>query len=373
MYLEERYSKMTDIEVMERYKDFDSCFSEAQLIILKELEKRKLISEEKIKLHYQEINEKREKEKSGKLAKEKKVMSKRKSVILFLVILFVIKVILPLILFFMGNSAYRDDEYSKAEKLYRASAHLNKGYTPSTVMLGTVLVIEKKYKEAIAPLSYAKNVYEKRGEEDDWSLRGLAISYLNLGDYKKFEELYPRVVKATKDNELEAYFYRSIAHYYWNKDTKKALEFINKAISLYKEEADFYFLRGDINRQLKKYDDAIKDFLTEIEKQKKVRDDVYYRLAGCYKEGKNDLKNSLKYFDLYIDNYNEVPEIIRMPMYYIYYQKAELLRDMGDFKGAKEYAERVLNYDKNEVKTQKYYDESILEAKKILKSIEGKK
>lgn len=168
MYLEERYSKMTDSEVLERYKSFDSCFYEAQLIILKELERRKLISEEKIKLHYQEINDKKEKEKSEKLAKEKKIMSKGKRVVLALGVLFVIKVILPLMLFFMGNSAYRNDEYSKAEKLYRVSSRLSKEWTPSSSMLGTVLVIEKKYKEAIAPLSYAKDVYEKRGEKDDW-------------------------------------------------------------------------------------------------------------------------------------------------------------------------------------------------------------
>lgn len=370
MYLEERYSKMTDSEVLERYKDFDSCFYVAQIIILKELEKRKLISEEKIKLHYQEINDKKEKEKSGKLAKEKKAMSKGKRVVLALGILFIIKVILPVSLFYMGNSAYRNNEYPKAEKLYRVSSCLSKEWTPSSTMLGTVLVIEKKYKEAIAPLTFAKDVYEKRGDEDGWALRGLARAYLNLGDSEKFEELYPKAVKATKNLETLGFFYENIAKYYWNQDNNKALIFVNKAIEVYSEESGFYFTRGDINRQLKNYDAAIKDFLTELEKQEKITTDGYYRLFGCYREGKNDLQNALKYLDLYISYYNEVPEIIRMPMYYIYYQKAELLRDMGDFKGAKEYAEKVLNSDKNESKKQKYYDESVLEAKKILKSME---
>lgn len=233
MYLEQRYEEMTDNEILERYEDFESCFYDAQLVILKELEKRKLISEEKIKIHYQEINDKKEKEKRGKLAKEKKVMSKGKKVLLILGVLFIIKVILPLILFFIGNSAYKNDKYLKAEKLYRASAFLNKQYTPSSSMLGTVLVIERKYEEAIAPLTFAQEIYEKRGQENDWALRGLARVYLNLGDYEKFEKFYSRAVKSTKNNELLGFFYKDIAVYYWTKasgDKNKALFYINRAI-----------------------------------------------------------------------------------------------------------------------------------------------
>lgn len=378
MYLEERYSKMTDSEVLERYKDFDSCFYVAQIIILKELEKRKLISEEKIKLHYQEINDKKEKEKSGKLAKEKKAMSKGKRVVLALGILFIIKVILPVSLFYMGNSAYRNNEYPKAEKLYRVSSRLSKEWTPSSTMLGTVLVIEKKYKEAIAPLTFAKDVYEKRGEEDGWALRGLAEVYLNLGDYEKFEELYPRAVKATKDKELLGYFYKDIAVYYWTKangDKNKALFYIDKAIE--SSQIDFfYYIRGDIYRILGDYDKAIKNFLIDIEKQERIEDDAYYVISVCYVEGLNDFKNGLKYIDYFIKfyddffNYNSAVKNEIIQRYDAYYVKADILRKMGDYKGAKEYTLKVIDYDKNKILNQNDYIKSVQEAKKILKSME---
>lgn len=361
MYLEERYSKMTDSEVLERYKDFDSCFYVAQIIILKELEKRKLISEEKIKIHYQEINDKKEKEKSESIAKEKKSPKKSSFKTLFLIFIIggVIKVLLPLAISNMGNSAYLEKKYEKAEKLYRISEMINDGYPANLRMLGTVLVLEQKYKEALRPLLKAKRIDEERQSPNDWTLRYLSLAYLNLKNYEEFEKIFPDAIKYTSNNESKASYYSNISRYYFKiYDNKKGLAYINEAIKINSEDADNYHLRGAIYIELDEYDKAVEDFLIQLKKQKEMNNDVYYRLFICYRN-KENLEKSLEYLNLYISNYDKDLGNNELPLYYFYAIKSELLKTMGDLNGSKEYADKVININKNEISNQELYGKAI--------------
>ncbi len=101
--------------------------------------------------------------------------------------------------------------------------------------------------------------------------------------------------------------------------------------------------------------------MNNIKNRKEVVDDVYFKLSILYKN-KNNFSKSIDYLDLYINNYDKD----KLELYYLYAIKADLLKNMGDLNGSKEYADKVINVSKNEISNKELY-------KKALEIIKSKK
>lgn len=126
------------------------------------------------------------------------------------------------------------------------------------------------------------------------------------------------------------------------------------------------------------YDNAIKNFLIDIEKQERIEDDAYYVISVCYVEGLKDFKNGLKYINYFIQfyddffNYNIAAKNEIIQKYYAYYVKADILKKIGDYKGAKEYAEKVKNYNESDIIDVDKYNKTLIEINKILNDVEAR-
>jgi tetratricopeptide (TPR) repeat protein len=92
--------------------------------------------------------------------------------------------------------------------------------------------------------------------EDFYAIFYMANSYYLLDDNKKAEDLADSLLQQEPDNE-SVYFLLSRIHFAKDGDNKKALEYVNKAISIYPYDADFFGQKAFIHLENKKFEEAL--------------------------------------------------------------------------------------------------------------------
>ncbi|CAB3288267.1 Tetratricopeptide TPR_2 repeat protein [Methanocaldococcus lauensis] len=124
---------------------------------------------------------------------------------------------------------------------------------------------------------------------DKWILK--AEKYLDESNYQKAVECY---LKAISENYMRAIDWANLAYAYFNlEEYEKALDAINKAISLSPKNLEFIYLKGMILYKLKDYDGAYKCF---IEASRKIKNSDLYELLGELSLKLKKYEDALNYY-----------------------------------------------------------------------------
>ncbi len=246
MGIKEIYEEMSDEELLERFKNFKDYREDGKKAIIEELRKRNLVREEEIEKISVSENRNIENENAVKY-KNKKYKFIKYFIIIYL-LGGVIRIAVPLLFTSKGNTAYYSEKnYHKAEKLYRISEKINDGYPINLSLLGMTLFTERKYKESLEPLLKAKNIYDKRNEKNIFVLKYLALTYLYLENYGEFNKVYLEAINSMSESKEKSSLNHSISLYYLEiGDYTEGLKYIDNAIKLEPDNADFYYFQGNI-------------------------------------------------------------------------------------------------------------------------------
>ena len=109
-----------------------------------------------------------------------------------------------------------------------------------------------RYQDAIG---YFKEALQEMPEDFD-TIYYISYSYLQLDQIDKAEEIANSLLKIDADNENTYFLLAQISYYL--KDLKKAMHHINKAISIYPYEADFFGQKSYIELYTKNYEASLK-------------------------------------------------------------------------------------------------------------------
>lgn len=153
--------------------------------------------------------------------------------------------------------------------------------------------------------------------------------YINMGQGEDAVKIVEKAMKIIPNNE--ALYMRIVEYQYLLKDYKKSLIVVNDLLRINKNNAEAYFFKGLIFKELGNTRKAISSFQTCVE-QDPTFYNAYMQLGLLFSRDKNDLAIS------YFDNALRIKDVSREAMYgkaYHYQQKKEYN------KARKEYIEMV--------------------------------
>lgn len=133
------------------------------------------------------------------------------------------------------------------------------------------------------------------------ALTDLGNTYFHLEKYEDAEKTYRSILEQAPEVKDALHYLGDIYGDYY-KDIPKALEFYDKAILLYPNEAVFYFHRGTLYIEQKKYPEAIADLSHAVdinprsEHYRLWRGKAYW-LQGQYVEAENDFGEAMQMAD----------------------------------------------------------------------------
>lgn len=122
------------------------------------------------------------------------------------------------------------------------------------------------YKNTIQKLSLIDN-------QDVESMYYMGMSYLKLGDYKKAESLFRKIISCNSNIHLLKgdtgdYCYKIGKEYYLLKDYNKAIEYLNKSIELKPKNTGFWHFKGKVCYEMGDYNESKKCFEKVLSKNK---------------------------------------------------------------------------------------------------------
>ena len=201
------------------------------------------------------------------------------------------------ILYFMGKTYGYNDDNKKSMMFFKDALKIKADYIPALNELGLlyrdldeyelsieqfnkILSIEKNNVDAHDNLGYN---YEQQKKWDE------AIKQYNIS--KQIEE---------KDNDDNYADVRLAKCYYYKKDLLHAQLLINKEKITGNEQHHSYQIRGQIYRDLKKFDKAIENFDKQLTSNPDVSS-LLYSMAWCYGESGNHVL-AIEYYKRNIEN-----------------------------------------------------------------------
>ena len=136
----------------------------------------------------------------------------------------------------------------------------------------------------------------KKDNENLYAVRTLAKIYFIKGDFKSANNILEAI---NSSYNFRLYTQKGFIAYK-AKELDKALNYINKAISFYSDNATDYIVRGRILTDLGRYGEAQADFQKALSKDKKSYVTYYYHAKMLNKCGNADNAYSLlkKYFEI---------------------------------------------------------------------------
>ncbi|AAK42821.1 tetratricopeptide repeat protein [Saccharolobus solfataricus] len=226
-------------------------------------------------------------------------------------------------------------KYNEALKRIKEEIEQKKDDPELYYLMGLVYFKIGKYRRAIDNLR--KAIRLKKDEAKYHCLLGysLYMEGYNISDEKLIRRALKELqlsLEMDKDlpNKEKKYYYYMANILYELEDYEKALEKVNKALEI-DDSSEVHKLRGDILFQLKKYNEAIEEYKTNLNDDKNL-----YAIAYTYfTMGKYD--QALEYFNKAISANPEDP--------YYYQGKAETLLFMGRTNEAYNTIKRALEID----------------------------
>jgi len=168
-----------------------------------------------------------------------------------------------------GIALYKAGDYATAETKLREALKTEPGNTTVRYYLGLSLMYQGNFAEALEELKAARSEQEKAGRQSRPAVPSvyqvdlaLAQAYIGLN---RFEEAWPELESAGNENpqSSDVFLFRGVC-YYKQKEYAKAIEALNKSISLDAKKAYAYYYIGmayseteDVQKML----DAFKTFL----------------------------------------------------------------------------------------------------------------
>lgn len=168
-----------------------------------------------------------------------------------------------------GIALYNAGKYAEAESRLRDALKVEPKNTAVRYYLGLSLMYQGSFTESLKELKTAKSEQEKASQKSRPAVPNvyqidlaLAQAHLSLD---QFEEAWPKLESARNEDpgSSDVFLYRGI-YYYKQKDYSKAIESLEKAISLDSKKAYAYYYLGmayteieDVQRML----EAFKIFL----------------------------------------------------------------------------------------------------------------
>ena len=168
-----------------------------------------------------------------------------------------------------GIELYNAGEYTEAESKLRDALKAEPKNTAARYYLGLSLMYQGNFAESLKELKTAKSEQEKASQSSRPAVPSvyqidLALAQAHLG-LDQLEEAWPKLESAKKEDpdSSDVFLYRGI-YYYKQKDYAKAIESLDKTISLDSKKAYAYYYIGmayteiqDVQKML----DAFKIFL----------------------------------------------------------------------------------------------------------------
>ncbi|RLA92866.1 MAG: hypothetical protein DRG25_05550, partial [Deltaproteobacteria bacterium] len=165
---------------------------------------------------------------------------------------------------------------------------------------------------------------------------------VSLGNYQGAVKVYKMGRDLAPDSDeihqKLAFVYQQLG------DTKKAREGFQKALALNPENVNAYIGLGDISREEKKYDEAIKHY-SQAKKIAPKNGEARIKLAETYKEAGKLNKASEEIEEVFdIGTGFSSPNLLKA-----HYLMADILSKKGDFKKAKIHLEKAIEIDPDNV------------------------
>lgn len=185
------------------------------------------------------------------------------------------------------------------------------------------------YDAALASFALAKEA----GENNRLLYRGEGIAYLGKTEYDKAAEAFELSLSFSDGRvdsmDYDVNYYLATA-YYKQGEIDKALEVYNAIIALKPEERDAYYLRGVLNTERGRIEEALVDFDTAISLNTRDYDrliDIYCVLCeNGYKEsGQAYLQSAMESGTKYMTNF----------------EKGRISYYLGDYENARTYLEKA--------------------------------
>jgi len=175
---------------------------------------------------------------------------------------------------------------------------------------GIYLQKRMEHSTALVWLEKAADIFQRLGNEKKWYgvLHGLGNSHYRLGDYKKSDSLFNRVLiysEQTRDTAYITATLHSLSKSYEDRGMfAEALQYVLRSASLREQSGNKKMLSTDygtiaiLMRQQKRYDESIRYHklgikLAEETGFRKQEEGLYKNLGVTYKE-KGDYKNAMK-------------------------------------------------------------------------------
>jgi len=140
--------------------------------------------------------------------------------------------------------------------------------------------------------------------------------YINMGQGEDAVEVIQNGIRTNPDSE--DLFIRNIEYLYFLKDYKKALIVTNDLLKKNRNNAEAYFFKGLIYKDLKNIDKAISSFQTCVEQDPSFYN-AYMQLGLLFTEKNNDL--AINYFDNALKLKEKSREALYGKAYYYQQQK----------------------------------------------------
>ena len=164
-----------------------------------------------------------------------------------------------------GIELYRAGEYKNAESKLKETLKKEPDNTTARYYLGLSLIYQGNFSEALVELKTAKSGQEKASQRSRPAVPNayqidlaLAQAHIGLG---QFDEAWSELESARIENpeSSDVYLYRGV-YYYKQKDYEKAIEALEKSVSLDSKKAYAYYYLGMAYSETEKPDKMVEVF-----------------------------------------------------------------------------------------------------------------
>lgn len=257
----------------------------------------------------------------------------------------------------LGKIYKRIKAFKEAENAFSAALKINPKSVNDLLELSECQMELKLYKDAI--VSYEQVILLKKDPSDE--LKILGSLYEKIDNMDGAIRAYKKYLQYSKPIDLVL----KVADYEYSKenfkDAKKYYEFIDIEHSF-----DVLFKYGKSCYNEKNWDKALGAYIKIEQKySKQIKFEIYLHMAICYEKSK-DIKNSIKYYQLYSDSKPEQDIVFKMAClqegldkkiakkmfekntqlfpedYKSYAKLGHICFELNDFKGARRAFEKVV-------------------------------
>ncbi len=230
-------------------------------------------------------------------------------------------------LMLLGNTAYQEEEYQKAQEYYKKVVSLDTNDPEARKNYSVILNSNNNINEAIEQLYEAITLDPEYKEA--YLLLGQHL--LKLKSYNKAIEMGDRILEIDNSN-IEAYIIKCNGHL-GNNDPQKAIEIVDYALSLNENHLTLHFKRGRCLHEMSRHDEALEEY-DYVLKESPNNSNALLQRGNCLSRMQN-WHGALQCFNKALEYDPNNPEI--------YYNRGVTLTYVGELECAQKDAEVAID------------------------------